>query len=265
MLPSIKNDGSTKTKVLSKREEKKGINIRSNSGLFFQMGLIVSLLLAIIVINTDFKINNDLGYQIYDDHNLDEIRMMEWRVEPVHVAKPIQPTKVIKPRPRKQITSVFQQVDDLTPTKDSSIASTELDPKTTIEPPKRMVPPVPSKGPENVLTVDLVPTFPGCEGLQDNTERLACLSSKLHAFIGRKFDTEKYSEKYAGKTNKISVQFTIDKAGNVVDIKARAPGKDLEEEAKKVIAKLPAMEPGKKNDQNVAVMYQIPIVFKSSY
>ena len=264
MLPSIKNAGSTKAKVLSKREEKKGINIRSNSGLFFQIGLIASLMFVIAIVNIDFKINNDLGYQINDDLDLDEVPIINWKMESV---KPVEPVKqkVVKSQPRKKITSVLREVDDNSKLTESKVEPTSTTSEEKIVPIAATQPVVVNKGPETLRTVDLVPTFPGCESLQNNEERLACLSSKLHKFIGRKFNTEKYSEKYAGKTNRIHVQFTIDKGGNIVDIKARAPGKDLEDEAKKVISKLPLMEPGQKNDQNVAVIYQIPIVFTSSY
>ena len=49
MLPSIKNSDGTETKVLSKREQKKRINIRWNSTLFFQIGLVITLLFTLVV------------------------------------------------------------------------------------------------------------------------------------------------------------------------------------------------------------------------
>ena len=56
--------------------------------------------------------------------------------------------------------------------------------------------------------------------------------------------------------------FKIDKFGNVVDVRARAPHTKLEEEAVKVVRSLPHMTPGKQRGVPVGVLYGLPIIFQ---
>ena len=65
--------------------------------------------------------------------------------------------------------------------------------------------------------------------------------------------------------NRIDVQFTIDKMGNVTNITTRAPHHKLENEAKRVMGKMPQLKPGKQNNKAVAVAYTVPIVIKMEY
>ncbi|GAB5401720.1 MAG: hypothetical protein Aureis2KO_33050 [Aureisphaera sp.] len=265
MLPSIKNSDGTETKVLSKREEKKRINIRWNSGLFFQIGLIVSLLLSIAAMEMTWDIEpREFGYA-KDDFKFEEVVLGDIIVEPVKVLEKAAP--VVEKRPviqKVSLASTFTPVTNKTVVVETKTGSSELTnapvaPKVAVV--KKTTPVVT----RNVNQVDMVPTFPGCEGLQDNQSKLDCLSSKISAFVGRKFDTEKYSEKYAGQVLRINVQFTIDASGNVVDIMARSTGKDLEGEAAKVMSKLPQMKPAKDLNENVPVIYRMPILFKAEY
>ena len=55
--------------------------------------------------------------------------------------------------------------------------------------------------------------------------------------------------------------FKIDKTGKVVGIRARAPHKELEVEAIRVINLIPQLIPGKQQGKTVAVKYSLPIVF----
>jgi len=63
-------------------------------------------------------------------------------------------------------------------------------------------------------------------------------------------------------SNKIYVKFTISKTGNIEDIKARAASPELAEEAKRVVAQLPKMQPGIQDGKPVNVLYSLPIIFK---
>jgi len=64
---------------------------------------------------------------------------------------------------------------------------------------------------------------------------------------------------------KITVQFTVDTNGYVTSIVARAPNKQLEKEAIRVVSRLPKMTPGKQGTVKVPVQYLIPITFKTDY
>ncbi|CAM1345069.1 M56 family metallopeptidase [Tenacibaculum amylolyticum] len=61
---------------------------------------------------------------------------------------------------------------------------------------------------------------------------------------------------------RIYAQFRIDKEGNVVNIKVRAPHPKLKEHVKEMIEKLPQMTPGEKDGKIVKVGYVLPITFE---
>ena len=117
-----------------------------------------------------------------------------------------------------------------------------------------------SDGDISFSLIDQVPTYPGCSGTNEELKR--CISDKIKDFVGNEFDTS--IGKTVGLTgvNRIFVSFKIDKQGNVVDVKSRAPHADLETEALRVIQALPQMEPGEENGQPVGVLYSLPITFK---
>ena len=66
----------------------------------------------------------------------------------------------------------------------------------------------------------------------------------------------------SGSIQRIFVMFKIEKNGDIVDVRARAPHKTLEKEAIRVIGKLPKMVPGKQRNKPVGVKYSLPITFK---
>jgi protein TonB len=82
-------------------------------------------------------------------------------------------------------------------------------------------------------------------------------------FVQKKFDNELANDLGldAGR-QRISVQFKIDRSGNVVNVRARAPHPRLEQEAIKVVQQLPKMTPGKQRGKAVGVLYALPIVFQ---
>ncbi|AVR45204.1 blaR1 peptidase M56 [Christiangramia fulva] len=109
--------------------------------------------------------------------------------------------------------------------------------------------------------VDLAPAFPGCEQWVDDP-RKNCTSSKIAEFVNENFDTSLGKKLGLTGINRVIVQFRIDETGKIVDVKARAPKPELEEEAIRVVSSLPQMTPGEQNGQPVSVMYSLPIAFK---
>ena len=110
--------------------------------------------------------------------------------------------------------------------------------------------------------IEQVPVFPGCENLTSNDEKKKCMSDKIQEFVNKNFNAGLGKELNLSGRNRIIVQFKIDKQGNIVDVRSRAPHPDLEVEAERVINSLPSMEPGKQGGVEVGVMYSLPIVFQ---
>jgi protein TonB len=87
------------------------------------------------------------------------------------------------------------------------------------------------------------------------------MSAKITQFIGRNFDKKIVDNLGLFGRQKIKVIFKIDKNGDVIDIRARAPHPKLEWEAIRVIGMLPKMKPGLKLGKPVNVQYALPITF----
>lgn len=104
------------------------------------------------------------------------------------------------------------------------------------------------------IVIDKTPTFPGCEeGDKD------CFSKMVQKHFSRNFDADmpKTLGLEPGK-KRVFIAFKIDKEGNVVDIKARAPHIKIKDEVIKVMSSLPKMIPGEQDGKTVGVKYSIP-------
>lgn len=63
-------------------------------------------------------------------------------------------------------------------------------------------------------------------------------------------------------TQTIRTMFTIVANGTIIEIKVRASDKNLEDEARSVISRLPVMEPGRQGDTVVNDTFAAPIHFQ---
>ena len=88
------------------------------------------------------------------------------------------------------------------------------------------------------------------------------MSDKIKKFVQKKFDKELANELGLSGRQTIRVQFKIDRNGNVVNVRARAPHPKLQQEAIKVVKALPKMIPGKQRGIAVGVLYALPIIFQ---
>lgn len=129
-------------------------------------------------------------------------------------------------------------------------------------PPPPPAPPSPFDGNEiPFAAVDKIPVFPGCENLSKE-EAKSCVSTKVRDFVANNFNTKLGKQLGLSGEQRIQVMFKIDETGNVVDVKARAPHLELQQEAIRVISMLPNMVPGKQDDRSVSVLYSLPIIFQ---
>ncbi|QAA81942.1 hypothetical protein EI546_09500 [Aequorivita sp. H23M31] len=247
----------------NKREEKKQVNIKWNSTLFFQIGIIVSSLAIFFLMQTSFEIGSpenpkDSGYVLVDppviDYQLD-IDLPK-KVEPVKKTV-VKPKTVVQPI-KSTVTPVENDEKDVIET---PVAPTDV----PIEPTVKSIelPPAPEpSAPLSILNVEYVPVYPGCESLGTNAEKVECLSSQLNVFINRNFRKELLSEMGSNQIYRIYVQFKIDSKGFITDVKANSANEKLKNEAMRVVAKLPRMKPGRQGDKSVDVVYTVPISFR---
>lgn len=109
--------------------------------------------------------------------------------------------------------------------------------------------------------IDQAPIFPGCENISKE-EQKKCISKNIAEHVSRNFNTKLANKLGLVGRQRINVIFKINKQGNIIGIRSRAPHPDLESEAIRVINTLPKMIPGKHNGKNVVVPYSLPIVFQ---
>lgn len=243
-----------------KKSHRHDANLKKNSTLYFQVGLIVCLLAAIGLLEMRFE-TKSTDIAIVDTPD-DPLEMEAINFEPY--VEPEQKQRVEK---REQITKKFvdkfEEVDnttdlpeDIIETPDSAIPDEPFNPNSVnVEKPD-----IPDE--MDFILIENVPVYPGCEDEIGNEARKKCMSDAITRLVQRKFNGSEIASRYGleGK-QRITVQFLIDKTGKVSDIKTRAPHEKLEEEAKRVVNKIPKMQPGKQRDTPVGVRYTLPIVF----
>ena len=227
-------------------------DLRKRSVYFFQIGMIVMLLLAWQAIE----------YKTYDKDALalDQLELDEEFEEEVPVTEiQNQPPPPPPPPPAPEVIDIVEDEEDV---EETVIESTETDQEEEIveieeieEVEEEVIADVP------FAVIENVPIYPGCENAGNNDAKKKCMSEKISKFVNRKFDTELAGELGLSGRQRIAVQFKIDRNGNVVNVRARAPHPRLEQEAIKVVQGLPKMTPGKQRGKAVGVLYSLPILF----
>lgn len=106
--------------------------------------------------------------------------------------------------------------------------------------------------------VEEVPIFPGCENVVD---KKACFQEKMMTHIRKHFNYPKEAQDL-GVQGRVSLIFTIDTDGSITNIRKRGPHKLLENEAERIIKRLPKMQPGRSKGEVVKVPFSIPITFR---
>lgn len=103
--------------------------------------------------------------------------------------------------------------------------------------------------PEVFLTAERMPMFAGGEAAMLN-------------FLQRnmRYPAQALRDQVEGK---VFVQFTVSATGEIVDVHViKGLGSGTDEEAMRVVKKMPAWEPGAQNGHPVAVRYTLPITFR---
>jgi len=244
---------------LSMREKKHQVNLKNNSGIHFQIGLIAVLFIVFGLFQLQFDKKEyaikDIPTELYDGMIIPPNYVIE--------QPKFEPIKEIQPK-RQKPSNTYKEVDNDT----KIIAELPIIDKPVV---LKKAPPVGSIhvveisddiDPININFVTQIPIFPGCEKLTLRKEKLACLSKKIAKHIQRKFDGDIAADHGITGVQKIFVMFTINTQGNIVDIKARSPHPALQKEAIKAVQSLPKMKPGKKGNKKVPVSFAQPIIFE---
>lgn len=109
--------------------------------------------------------------------------------------------------------------------------------------------------------IDQAPVFPGCEGLSQKDTK-ECFSEKIKEHVVSNYNTKLLDDpSLKPGIKRVFVLFVINAEGKVSRVQSRAEDKILEDEAIRVIEKLPTMQPGIQRGKAVNVPYSLPITF----
>ncbi len=223
-------------------------DVARSSGLYFVIGLAVTL--AVVYAAFEWKTYdeaNDYDISMNVDDALDEEVPMTEQI------------KTPPPPPPPAAPEVIEVVEDEEEVEETIIESTETSQDEEIIEVEDVV------VEEEVEDVDVpfaviedVPIFPGCESESD---KRACFQEMMQKHISKNFRYPEIAQEM-GVQGRVSVMFTIQKDGSIGNVRMRGPDKNLEEEAARIIGKLPKMTPGKQRGRAVRVPFSIPITFK---
>ena len=222
------------------------------SNIFLLAGLALMLLISWRAVEWKSYDKSDLAGDILDVG--DDLE------EEIPITQQVTPPR--PPPPPPPAPEVIQVVEDEAEVEETIIESTETDQLEEIveieeiEEVEEEIADVP------FAVIENVPIYPGCENAGNNAAKKKCMSDKVMKFVQKKFNTELANDLGLEGRQRISVQFKIDRNGNVVNVRARAPHPRLEQEAIKVVKALPKMTPGRQRGKAVGVLYALPILFQ---
>ncbi|MBP9849892.1 MAG: energy transducer TonB [Flavobacterium sp.] len=243
-------------------EVKKNPNVdpKRNSSLYFLVGLTAVLMLTYVSIELK---SEDPRVEVEKLEIADA--MMGDEEEVILTMPPVQKL----PPPPPPAPEVIQIVDNKQVIEDRKIETTEVDENKAVV----VVNNASAYGSEGgtsdeideevpFAVIEDVPVFPGCEKVE-KSKRLECFMEQMAKHIKK---NQQYPER-AMEDNiqgRVSVLFVIDKDGSISNVQVRGPkgGELLENEAKRVIEKLPKFKPGMQRGKPVKVKYSQPITFK---
>lgn len=227
-------------------------DVGRNGSLYFSIGLALMLAITYATIN----------YKTYDKAAIDVgmVDMEELDEEEIPITEQLQTPP--PPPPPPAAPEVIEIVEDEEEIEETVIESTETDQEEEIVEVEEIEVEEEEEDIEVPFSViENVPVFPGCEK-GSNDEKRKCMSSKIQKFVQKKFNTDLAGDLGLTGRQRINVIFKIDKSGNVVGVRSRAPHPRLEKEAARVINLLPKMKPGKQRGKPVTVPYSLPIIFQ---
>lgn len=244
----------------AKKSQKHDANLQKNSTLYFQIGLILCLLGTYALFEMQFQ---EKKINFIEDETA-QVKPLLIDYVPPFIEEVIEP-KVSEPAPSVKIIDIVKVVEDDDPVI-TSIIKTKEDPIVSSDPVKVGDIDVidVSKELDDIpfIAIEKVPVYPGCEKYDSNNKRKKCMSERISKLINNKFNTDiGYKYGLSGR-QRIHTQFTIDKNGDITDIKIKGPHTALEKEANRVINKLPKMKPGLQRNVPVGVIYSLPIMFE---
>lgn len=215
-------------------------DLTKKSFLFFSIGLVVTLLLAIMA----------FSYRVYEDITVVDLSNKDAAEEEI---LEVPPTEQLPPPPPKiQQPQIIEVPDEKKIEEEIEInMDTEVQEDTKVEEIK--IQPVVEEEKEDVNQIFLV------------VEETAAPQGGMPAFyeyVGKKMKYPAQARRM-GVEGKVFVEFVIERDGSITDVKAiKGIGAGCDEEAVRVVESAPKWKPGKQRGKPVRQRMVLPISFK---
>ena len=227
------------------------LDLRRNSLLYFFVGMTLVLLMAYLALEwkTYYKADSWDVSQRVDEELIEDATILKIKIPDPPKPKIQAPPKIEIAENDEDITETFIEPNDVN--QDSKVADIE-DVAVAEEDITEEIP---------IVLVENAPVFPGCENEKTEEDKRDCFQAMVQKHIRKNF---RYPDpaKEMGLQGRVSIMFTIEKDGGIDNVRLRGPHKSLEEEAARIISKLPTMKPGQQRGVPVKVSYSLPITFK---
>jgi len=213
-------------------------DLTNKSWLFFNIGLVVTLLIVVMAFEYSTKDDTDAKNLAKNQNIIDEILEVPPTEQPPPPPPKIQQPQIIEVPDEEEIKEDIKVEFDVEVTEDTKVEEI-------------VIAHVEEK--EDVDQIFLV------------VEESATPKGGMGAFYKYVGDKMKYpaQARRMGIEGKVFVEFVINRDGSITDVKAiKGIGAGCDEEAVRVVQSAPAWNPGKQRGKPVRQRYVVPITFK---
>jgi periplasmic protein TonB len=221
----------------AKKSEK--ADLTKKSWLFFNIGLVVSLMLAVMAF--EYRKYDDTGVKDLSKNNnqVEEILEVPPTDQPPPPPPKIQQPQIVEVPDEEEIEEEIKVEFDVEVTEDTKVEEITIQPS---EEPKEEVDEI-----FNVVEESATPKG----GMQ-----------AFYEYVGKKLKYPAQARRM-GTEGKVFVQFVINKDGSISDVVAiKGIGAGCDEEAVRIIQSAPPWSPGKQRGKPVKQRMVLPITFK---
>lgn len=243
-----------------------------NSFIYFQIGLIVSMVIVLIILELKIEskpfqkavYNLGPGVENFSPTEFNIQRPQSEKVVEKEVQKPVVQKVIDKVVVKPNVEKVDSKVVDASESTTESTNATNTDTTTKTEGETNNETSTANNNlPRNTFSIEEFPEFEACKGVAKSQQK-TCFDEQLAKAV---FKNLEYPALDASnnKEGVVFLEFVISNTGEITNVSAVPNGRSTElmkKNAIKALKQVPRIKPAKQGTQNVAVKYSLPVTFK---
>ena len=231
------------------------------NGTFFNIGLLVALSMVLFAFGWTQYEKEVFIPNYYDETDEIEVNSPRTKERPKPPPPPPPPLK-IEIAPNEEVTDTIEFIDPII--KENFTRPAPVAKKPTVAPPPIPRPVVEEEEAPYIKIAEVMPSFKGCEEVENKEERKDCAEQKMLKFIYKHIKYPAIAREN-GIEGMVVIQFIVNKDGTLSDYKiVRDIGGGCGEEALRVVQKMPIWNPGKQRGRPVRVQFNLPVKYQLS-